>query len=91
MWLKGEDSMKIQVLGSGCPKCKLLEQHAREAVAELGLSVEIEKVTDTDAIMEMGVMMTPALAIDGVVRSVGKVLTKDQVKSYLDGGKFHAL
>lgn len=91
MWLKGEDSMKIQVLGSGCPKCKLLEQHTREAVAELGLSVEIEKVTDTDAIMEMGVMMTPALAIDGVVRSVGKVLTKDQVKSYLDGGKFHAL
>ncbi len=91
MFLKGEDSMKIQVLGSGCPKCKLLEQHAREAVAELGLSVEIEKVTDTDAIMEMGVMMTPALAIDGVVKSVGKVLTKDQVKSYLDGGKFHAL
>ncbi len=91
MWLKGEDSMKIQVLGSGCPKCKLLEQHAREAVAELGLSVEIEKVTDTDAIMEMGVMMTPALAIDGEVKSVGKVLTKDQVKSYLDGGKFHAL
>jgi small redox-active disulfide protein 2 len=78
--------MKIQVLGSGCPKCKLLEQHAREAVAELGIQAEIEKVTDVDAIMDMGVMMTPALAVDGVVKSVGKVLTKDQVAGYLKGG-----
>ncbi len=79
--------MKVQILGSGCPKCKLLEQHAREAVAELGIQAEIEKVMDTDAIMEMGVMMTPALAIDGEVKSVGKVLTKDQVITYLKGGK----
>lgn len=79
--------MKIQVLGSGCPKCKLLEQHAREAVAQLGIEAEIEKVTDTEAIMEMGVMMTPALAIDGEVKSVGKVLTAEQVAAYLDGGK----
>jgi len=83
--------MKIQILGSGCSKCKLLEQHAREAVAELGLDAEIIKVNDPDDIMEMGVMMTPAMAIDDVVKSVGKVLTKDQVKAYLDGGKFHAL
>ena len=79
--------MKVQILGSGCTKCKLLEQHAREAVAELGIQAEVEKVTDIDAIMEMGVMMTPALAIDGEVKSVGKVLTKDQVVSYLKGGK----
>jgi len=83
--------MKVQILGAGCPKCKLLEQHAREAIAELGIDVEIVKVSNTDDILEMGVMMTPALAIDDVVKSVGKVLTKDQVKSYLDGGKFHAL
>lgn len=83
--------MKIQILGTGCQKCNLLEQHAREAVAELGIQAEIEKVTDIDTIMEMGVMMTPALAIDDEVKSVGKVLTKDQVKSYLDGGKYHAL
>ncbi|OHD21901.1 MAG: redox-active disulfide protein 2 [Spirochaetes bacterium GWB1_59_5] len=83
--------MKVQILGTGCPKCKLLEQHAREAITELGIQVDVEKVTDIDKIMEMGVMMTPALAIDDVVKSVGKVLTKDQVKSYLDGGKFHAL
>lgn len=79
--------MKVQILGSGCPKCKLLEQHAREALAELKLEAEIEKVADIDSIMEMGVMMTPALAIDGVVKSVGKVLTKDQVIEYLKGGK----
>jgi small redox-active disulfide protein 2 len=79
--------MKIQILGTGCPKCKALEQHAREAVAELALEAEIDKVTDIEAIMEMGVMMTPALAIDGEVKSVGKVLTKDQIVVYLKGGK----
>jgi len=70
--------MKIQILGMGCAKCKMLEQHAREAVAELGIEAEIEKVTDIETIMGMGVMMTPALAIDGAVMSVGRVLTKDQ-------------
>jgi small redox-active disulfide protein 2 len=79
--------MKIQVLGMGCPKCKLLEQHVHEAIAELGITAEVEKVADADAIMDMGVMMTPALAIDGEVKSVGKVLTKDQIIVYLKGGK----
>ena len=83
--------MKIQILGSGCPKCKLLEQHAREAVEDLGINAQIIKVSEPDDILEMGVMMTPALAIDDVVKSVGKVLTKDQVKVFLTGGKFHAL
>jgi len=71
--------MKIQILGGGCPKCKLLEEHARQAAAEAGLDAEFVKVTDMDEIMEMGVMMTPALAIDGEVKSSGKVLTKDQI------------
>jgi small redox-active disulfide protein 2 len=79
--------MKVQILGSGCPKCKLLEQHAREAVAELGIQAEVEKVMEIERIVEMGVMMTPALALDGVVKSVGRVLTKDQVVSYLKGGR----
>ncbi|MFZ2636668.1 MAG: thioredoxin family protein [Rectinemataceae bacterium] len=83
--------MKIQILGSGCTKCKLLEQHAREAVAELGVQADVEKVTDMEKIAEMGVMMTPALAIDGVVKSVGRVLTKDQVSFYIRGGKYQAL
>ncbi len=79
--------MKVQILGSGCTKCKLLEQHAREAVAELGIDAEIVKVSDIDDIMEMGVMMTPALAIDGQVRSAGKVLSKDQVIEHLKGSR----
>ena len=83
--------MKLQILGPGCPKCKLLEQHTREAVTELGIQAEIEKVSDIEAIIELGVMMTPALAIDGVVKSVGRVLTKDQVVSYIKEEKFHVL
>jgi small redox-active disulfide protein 2 len=79
--------MKVQILGAGCAKCKILEQHAREAVAELGLESEVEKVTDIETIMGMGVMMTPALVIDGTVKSVGRVLTKNQVLEYLKGGK----
>ena len=66
-------------MGTGCPKCKQLEANAREAVTAKGVEAEIEKVTDIDQIMEMGVMMTPALVIDGEVRSVGKVLTVDQI------------
>ncbi len=71
--------MKIQILGSGCPNCKKLEANAREAVSALGINAEIEKVTDIDQIMSFGVMMTPALAIDGVVKSSGKVLSKEQI------------
>jgi small redox-active disulfide protein 2 len=79
--------MKVQILGMGCPKCKLLEQHAREAIQELGIQADVEKVTDMDKIMEMGVMMTPALAIDGDVKSVGRVLTKDEAARFIGGGK----
>lgn len=77
--------MKIQILGSGCPKCRLLEQHAREAIEELGLPADVEKITDADSILDMGVMMTPALAVDGEVKSVGRVLSKDQVIGLLKG------
>ncbi|WP_304222417.1 thioredoxin family protein [Gracilinema caldarium] len=75
--------MKIQILGTGCAKCQLLEKNAREAVQELGLTAEIEKITNIDDIMSMGVMMTPALAIDNDVKIVGKVLTKDHIKELL--------
>lgn len=75
--------MKIQILGTGCPKCRQLEANAREAVAQKGVDAEIEKVTDIDHIMDMGVMITPALVIDGEVRSVGKVLTADQIAAQL--------
>jgi len=79
--------MKIQILGTGCPKCKQLEANAREAVTKMGVEADIEKITDIDQIMELGVMMTPGLVIDGEVRSVGKVLTVDQIAAQLKGGK----
>jgi small redox-active disulfide protein 2 len=79
--------MKVQILGAGCAKCRILEQHAREAVTELGSGAEVEKVTDMETIVGMGVMSTPALAVDGMVKSVGRVLTKDQIKAFLRGGR----
>lgn len=79
--------MKLQILGTGCPKCKALEARAREAIAELGIEAEVEEVSDIESIMAMGVMMTPALAVDGTVKSVGRVLTKDQVIQFIQGGK----
>jgi small redox-active disulfide protein 2 len=82
-----EAPMKVQILGSGCAKCKLLEQHAREAVTELGLGAEVVKVADIDAIVAMGVMSTPALAIDGVVKNSGRVLSKDQVVEILKSAR----
>lgn len=75
--------MKIQILGTGCPKCKTLTQNADIAVRELDIDCEIEKVTDMDEILSFGVMMTPALAIDGEVKSTGKVLSSDEIKKLL--------
>ena len=75
--------MKIQVLGTGCPKCKALTQNAQTAAAELGIEAEIEKVTDIGDIMKFGVMITPALAVDGDVKAVGKRLTVQQIKDML--------
>ena len=77
--------MIIQVLGSGCSKCIELERNAREAAAELDLKASIEKVTSSECIMDMGVMITPALAVDGEVKSSGKVLSTEQIKRILAG------
>jgi small redox-active disulfide protein 2 len=75
--------MKIQILGTGCPKCKKLTQHAEEAVKALGLDAEIEKVTQINDIIKFGVLMTPAVAIDGAVKSVGKLLSVEEIKGLL--------
>lgn len=75
--------MKIQILGTGCPKCKKLEENARKAVEELEVMCEIEKVTDLNEIMEYGVMMTPGFAINKNVKSAGKVLSCDQIKDFI--------
>ena len=75
--------MKVQVLGSGCPKCKKLEERVEEAVAALGIECEIEKVTEINEIVKFGVMMTPGLVIDGEVKSAGKLLSIQQIKDLL--------
>ncbi len=74
---------KIQILGTGCPKCKKLAQNAEAAVEALGIEYEIEKVTDINDIMKFGVVMTPALAVDGEVKFVGKVPSPDEIKGLL--------
>lgn len=74
---------KIEILGTGCPKCKALEKSTRAAVAHLGIEAEIVKVDTIDEIVSRGVMMTPAIAIDGEVRSTGKVLSVSEVESLL--------
>lgn len=71
--------MVIQILGSGCPNCKKLEQNALEAVETLGLTAEFQKVTDSDEILEMGVMRTPGFAIDGEVKKSGRVLSPEEI------------
>jgi len=74
---------KIQVLGTGCPKCKKLAENAEAAAKTLGIEYEIEKVTDINNIMKFGVMTTPALAVDGQVKVVGKVPSQDEIKNML--------
>ena len=73
----------LQILGPGCPKCKKLAENAEAAAKALGLEYEIQKVTDINAITRMGVMMTPALAVDGVVKVAGKVPDPDAIKAML--------
>jgi small redox-active disulfide protein 2 len=74
---------KIQILGTGCPKCKLLMANAESAVKELGIDAQIEKVDKIHDIMKFGVMVTPALVVDGQVKSAGKVLSPEDIKKHL--------
>ena len=74
---------KVQILGTGCPKCKKLAENAQAAVKDAGIECEVVKVTDINEIMKFGVMLTPALAIDGQVKTVGKVPSPDEIKKML--------
>lgn len=76
--------MKIQILGTGCPKCKTLMANAEEAVKALRIETQFEKIDQIADIMKFGVMITPALAVDGVVKSMGKVLSPDEIKKFLE-------
>ena len=76
--------MKIEILGTGCSKCKKLTKLTEDAVNELGVSAEIIKVIDINKIIDYGVMVTPALVIDGDVKVAGKILEKGGIKRWIE-------
>ena len=75
--------MQLLVLGPGCARCKTLAQLTEQAVKELGITAEINKVTDLKQIMALGVMMTPALAVNGTLKMAGRVPSLDEIKKLL--------
>lgn len=75
--------MKIEVLGTGCAKCKKLEEEVRNVLAEMDVAAELTKVEDIKKIMSYKVMMTPALVIDGKVKAAGKVLKREEIKKFI--------
>lgn len=75
--------MKIEILGTGCPKCRKLSENAEAAAKAAGIEYTIEKVTDINDIMKFGVMITPALVVDGDVKTVGKVPTVAEIEKML--------
>ena len=75
--------MLLEILGSGCAKCKKLEELTKEAVNELGVDAFVNHITDIKVIMNYGVMTTPALVVDGVVKVAGKVPSKDEIKKLI--------
>ncbi|HEX4955096.1 MAG TPA: thioredoxin family protein [Thermoanaerobaculia bacterium] len=77
--------IKLQILGTGCPKCQLLTEHTERAAHELGLDFEIEKVTEIDRILDFGVIATPALVVDGEIRVSGHVPSTPRLKELLAG------
>jgi len=76
--------VKVQILGTGCKKCKEFYENAEVAIRELNVDCELEKIESIEEIVSMGVMVTPALAVDGKIQSTGKVLTVAQIKEVLE-------
>jgi small redox-active disulfide protein 2 len=74
---------KLQILGTGCPKCKKLFEATQQAVKELGIEAEVTKVEDINEIMKFNIMMTPALAIDGEVKVVGRIPRPEEIKKMI--------
>ena len=75
--------MKIEILGMGCPKCKKLYENVQQALKDTGKVAELVKIEDIKKITEYGVMMSPALAVDGEVKAVGKVLSPSEIKTLI--------
>jgi small redox-active disulfide protein 2 len=74
---------RIEILGPGCPKCKQMAENADEAAKALGIDYELVKITDLGVMMGYRVMATPAIVVDGEVKSSGKLLTPDEIRQYL--------
>ena len=75
--------MKIEIYGTGCPKCKTLFANAQKALTDLNITADLSKVEDINQITNAGIMFTPALAINGEVKSTGKLLSPDEIKQLL--------
>ena len=75
--------MEIKILGSGCAKCEATEKNVKEALAEIGLDVQVDKVTDVMEIAKYGVFLTPAVVIDGKVKSSGKIPNTEEIKTWI--------
>ena len=73
----------IQILGSGCPKCEQLTKNAKEAADQLGIEYELSKITDINEILSFGIMITPGLVVDGEVKTSGKLISVEEIKTYL--------
>jgi len=76
--------VKIEVLGTGCPRCKEVEKRVMDVLAETGVAAEVEKVTDIKKFAQMGILSTPGLVINGKVKAQGKIPSKEEVKKWLE-------
>lgn len=79
--------MEVKVLGPGCPKCKQTEQNVRDAIAEAGVDATVEKITDVLEIADYGIYAVPAVVVDGEIKCVGKVPSKNEIKAWLEDKK----
>jgi small redox-active disulfide protein 2 len=85
---KGEQ-MEIRILGPGCPRCHEVEKRTIDVLAELNIAADVQKVTDMKKIMEYKIMTTPGLVINGIVKSSGKIPSKDEIRKWIEEEKEH--
>ncbi len=75
--------MKVQIYGTGCARCNMLEKAARQAIKDMGVNAEVVKVNDINQIVEAGILATPGFAVDGEVKSMGRVPSQDEIKKWI--------
>jgi small redox-active disulfide protein 2 len=75
--------MKVQIYGTGCGKCNMLEKAAKQAIREMGVNAEVVKVSDINQIVEAGILATPGFAVEGEVKSMGRVPSNDEIKKWI--------